>query len=156
MKRTIHVHIDGERWSYLDAEPVIALLTGLDGLSPYPVPAGELSVALMEAAAHCDLHERFLGDPSPTDVITFPGDAEMDFAGEICVNCDQALQESCQRGTTFADELSLYLVHGWLHLAGLDDTTYPERALMRAAEQELLALARTHDYLPTSLNPPAK
>ncbi len=108
------------------------------------------------------MHEEFLGDPTKTDVITFPGDeifsaprprknsagvpaADDDdsaFAGEICVCVDQAQRMARELGTTPADELLLYLVHGWLHLAGLDDIEERDRAEMRAAEATALELLR--------------
>jgi probable rRNA maturation factor len=41
-----------------------------------------------------------------------------------------------------AAELTLYLVHGWLHLAGLDDLTPRGRRAMRSGERRLLAALR--------------
>jgi probable rRNA maturation factor len=40
----------------------------------------------------------------------------------------------------FSRELSLYLVHGWLHLAGYDDRKDSDRAKMREAEQKALEI----------------
>ena len=114
------------------------LFCTLDKADELPVPPGELSVALLGRAQIVDLHARFLNDPTPTDVITFDGDPTCDFAGEICVSVDQAL-EVCQRyGNDFATELTLYLVHGWLHLAGYDDHNPDDIAAMRAAEKRAL------------------
>ncbi len=39
-----------------------------------------------------------------------------------------------------AEELTLYLVHGLLHLCGYDDLTEPERRLMRRRERTILKL----------------
>lgn len=105
----------------------------------WTVPPGELSVAFLNDADLARLHGQFLDDPSPTDVITFPGDPDMDFAGEICVSWERASAEAAARGTGLNHELTLYLVHGWLHLAGLDDRTEDDRAVMRAAEAEVLS-----------------
>ena len=43
-------------------------------------------------------------------------------------------------GEPFSRELSLYLIHGWLHLAGYDDRAEADRAKMREAEQLALSL----------------
>ncbi len=105
---------------------------------PHP-PPGELSLAFLTDSALAQLHDQFLADPAPTDVITFPGDPAAGLAGEICLSVDRALAESTRRRCSFARELTLYLVHGWLHLAGLDDRTPAARRAMRRAERRLLA-----------------
>lgn len=94
------------------------------------------------------LHARFLGDPSPTDVITFPGDPLADTAGEICVCADVARDYAAAHGHEFARELALYLVHGYLHLAGEDDTTAGARRRMRAAEKVAMAVLDAADAWP--------
>lgn len=117
----------------------------------------------------CELHEQFLDDPSETDVITFPGDeiftaperrkiansrgkikadAGDAFAGEIVICVPQALRAAAQFGTEPADEILLYLVHGWLHLAGLDDLAEDTRRQMRAAEAEALEILRAAGVAP--------
>jgi probable rRNA maturation factor len=105
-------------------------------------PPGEISLVFLTDAALAQLHDDFLNDPTPTDVITFPGDESGELGGEICMSVDRAAIESCQRRRPFATELTLYLVHGWLHLAGLDDLTPHGRQAMRRAERRLLAALR--------------
>ncbi|MGF1452448.1 MAG: rRNA maturation RNase YbeY [Opitutales bacterium] len=130
-----------------EADLALALAT-LDAQTDFPVAAGELSIVLMDEAPHCELHQRFFGDPSPTDVITFPGDPEDDFAGEIIINAEQALKVAARYGQTPADELALYLVHGWLHLAGLDDQSEMDRGAMREGERALLWALKAAGTLP--------
>ncbi len=120
----------------LDAQP-----------GPQP-PPGEISLAFLTDAALARLHDDFLNDPAPTDVITFPGDSADELAGEICVSVDRAREEARARGRPFALELTLYVVHGWLHLAGLDDLTPRERQAMRRGERRLLAALRRARALP--------
>lgn len=89
----------------------------------------------------CALHERFLGDPSPTDVITFDlgaSDAEAGVACEIYVSVDCARRVARRRGEPIERELALYLVHGALHLCGFDDHARDDRRRMRAAEARVL------------------
>ena len=109
---------------------------------------GELSVVFLNDLEMAALHERFLNDSSPTDVLTFPGDERDDFAGEICVSAERAWIESRDRGIAFSREVCLYLVHGWLHLAGYDDHTAADRHLMRQAEKEVLSWAEAEACLP--------
>ncbi|MGE9297423.1 MAG: rRNA maturation RNase YbeY [Puniceicoccales bacterium] len=120
----------------------------LDALPDWTAPDGELSLVFLTDDELAKIHDDFLDDPSPTDVITFPGDSEMDFAGEICVSVDRALSEAPAQGWTFSEELALYLLHGWLHLAGLDDLDDDSRADMRAAEQRCLTALRDANAIP--------
>ena len=99
---------------------------------------GELSVVFMTRPAHSQLHGKYLQDYRPTDVITFPSDKENDLAGEICVSVDQAIDESSLRNHPFEQELSLYLIHGWLHLVGFDDLEKVDREIMRQEEQRVM------------------
>lgn len=105
-------------------------------------PRGVLSVVFMERSAHNKLHGQFLNDYRPTDVITFPHDPEENMAGEICVSVEQAWEESISRDIPFIDEISLYLIHGWLHLIGFDDLEKVERKQMRLEEQKCLEQVR--------------
>jgi probable rRNA maturation factor len=112
-------------------------------------PPGELSVAFLTDAALARLHGVFLGDPSRTDVITFAGDRSLGMAGEICVSADAAERQAAgRRGGGVAAELALYVVHGWLHLAGFDDRDPAARRSMRGAEARALRLLRAAGALP--------
>ncbi|MDX2185439.1 MAG: rRNA maturation RNase YbeY [Opitutaceae bacterium] len=104
------------------------------------VPPGELSIVLFDDKALALLHGEFLDDPTTTDVITFEGFAEAGSAGEICVSADTARRFSNAAGLDFSRELTLYLIHGWLHLAGYDDLEPSKKRRMRAAEKRALAL----------------
>jgi len=111
-------------------------------------PDGELSLAFLTDAEQADLHGRFLDDPTPTDVITFEGQPDFGQAGEICVSADTAAAYAEKHGHDFAEELALYLVHGWLHLAGYDDLQPALKRRMRAAEKRAMALLREAGALP--------
>ena len=119
--------------------------------------AGELSLVFLPDAALDQLHADFLGDPTTTDVITFAGDPALGTAGEICVSVDTALRYARQHGRAFSAELTLYLVHGWLHLAGYDDLIPAKKRLMRRAESRALQLLTRAGALPEfSLQPRPK
>lgn len=126
-------------------------------------PAGELSLVFLTDEALAQLHDEFLDDPSVTDVITFEGEPALGSAGEICVSVDAALRQvqptggagktprPRQRATpaqaarsaeAFSNELLLYVVHGWLHLAGYDDLQPAKKRIMRRAEARALRLVR--------------
>jgi probable rRNA maturation factor len=109
------------------------------------LPPGELSFVFLTDTALARLHANFLGDPACTDVITFAGDPALGTAGEICVSVDTAARYARQHRGDFSRELTLYLVHGWLHLAGHDDLAPAlKRAMRRAEARALRVLAQAH------------
>ncbi len=132
----------------VDRKQVRRLIDVLDSLPTFPIPEGELSLAFLDDPQITEVHAQFLEDPTPTDVITFPGDPEAGFAGEICVSADHAQFEAEKRGHAFARELTLYLVHGWLHLAGYDDHEPADRRAMRAAERRVMAALEAANAFP--------
>lgn len=118
----------------------IALFETLHASGQFPITEGELSIAFVSDDAIAQVHADFMDDPTPTDVITFPADETMESAGEIIVSVDHARSRAEELDEPFSRELSLYLIHGWLHLAGYDDRNETDRAAMRAAEQAALGV----------------
>jgi probable rRNA maturation factor len=111
-------------------------------------PAGELSVAFLTDAALARLHGTFLGDPSATDVITFAGNEAHALAGEICVSADAAVRRAGRAAPALSREVALYVVHGWLHLAGYDDLRPAAKRAMRRAEARAMRILREESSLP--------
>jgi probable rRNA maturation factor len=118
----------------------VALLDSRAGLFLGGCPPGELSVAFLTDAALAKLHGRFLADPTATDVITFEGDPAHGTAGEICVSVDAAARHAGRSASAFSREVTLYVVHGWLHLSGYDDRSPGARRRMRGAEARAMRL----------------
>jgi probable rRNA maturation factor len=115
--------------------------------------AAELSVVFMTDRALAGLHSDFLGDPAPTDVITFAysGPHPAAIVGEICISADAARRRAgggAGGKESLSSELTLYLVHGWLHLAGHDDRLPAARKAMRRAELLALELLKSGGALP--------
>ena len=124
------------------------LFAAIGDSGKFPIGDGELSVAFVDDATIARIHADFMNDPSPTDVITFQADPAMGSAGEIIVSVDHALKRSVELDEPFSQELALYLLHGWLHLAGFDDRRESDRVKMRAAEKESLDLLKSCGKLP--------
>lgn len=104
------------------------------------------------------INEQYVGHHGITDVISFvyendfpdsPDDlVEDETAVEIFVCMDVALKEGKKRnGSSYAEELVLYTVHGLLHAAGEDDLTPEKRKRMRKRETEVMSeLKREFDF----------
>lgn len=149
--RVIHVHNAHPRLR-LNRRAIAKLVGVLDAHAvdfSGGCPPGELSFAFLTDAALARLHADFLSDPSTTDVITFEGNRELGSGGEICVSADTARAYAATHDRDFSEELSLYLVHGWLHLAGYDDLVPAKKRIMRAAEKRAMALLRNANALPS-------
>lgn len=146
MGRNIDVFsdVDGLTFEHHD---VYNLFEYLD-MTEYAIGSGDLSVVFLNEISMKNLHEQYLRDDTLTDVITFDGDSSMSFAGEICVSPDYATVSSQEHNVTFSEELSLYLVHGYLHLYGLNDILQEDIAMMRSAEKKCMSILREKGLIP--------
>jgi probable rRNA maturation factor len=118
------------------------------GIPPTAIPRGELSIVFLTDRALARLHGDFLDDPTPTDVITFEGSPVLGTAGEVCVSADRAATYARAHRRDFSSELTLYLVHGWLHLNGYDDLEPKKKRAMRRAESRAMRLLQTAGAIP--------
>jgi probable rRNA maturation factor len=145
VQRVIHV---------LDTQHEKLVPSGLRTLLCGAGRRAELSVVFMTDIELAGLHGAFLDDPTTTDVITFEPDVSAGMspedagAGEICVSVDTASAYAREHGRDFAAELTLYVVHGWLHLAGHDDLVPQKKRAMRRAEARALALLKSVNAIP--------
>lgn len=97
------------------------------------------SISIVDDPTIHELNRTHLDHDWPTDVISFvfePHPTRID--GEIIASADTARKLCVQAGWPYQDEILLYVVHGMLHLSGLDDIEDQQRSLMRAKEQQCL------------------
>lgn len=115
------------------------------------VPAAELSLTIVDDAEIADLHDRWLGIPGPTDVITFDLGPSASLAplteiagipatlnGEIIASAETARREADRYHWQPEHELAYYFVHGLLHLCGFDDHLPSQRRTMRRRERQVM------------------
>ncbi len=95
-------------------------------------------------------NEEYVGHEGTTDVITFSyfDEPESIFPGDVAVELiictDVARREGeAREDSSFAEELALYISHGFLHSAGEDDLTPGPRRRMRRREREVMAVLRS-------------
>lgn len=146
--------VDTMRWVHL-AEAIL-----LDESIPGDV---ELSMLFVDEAAMTDLNKRFLGKDGPTDVLAFPIDEEPveggrspdsggtgpgdtsepsdlpTVLGDIVICPSVARRNAPEHAGTYVDEVALLIVHGLLHLLGMDHEDDEEAEAMEEREQALLA-----------------
>jgi probable rRNA maturation factor len=131
----------------------------LDGMRVHPL--AELSVLLVDEAAMADLHQRWLGEPGPTDVLAFPmdelrppppGGSQGEHApdedseallGDVVLCPQLAIEQARKADHSVQDELDLLCTHGILHLLGYDHAEPEEHATMFGIQDRLLAQWRS-------------
>ena len=99
MSRVVDISVRHAK-TKVSAVSVQRVVHALDKLKGYRCPEGSLSIAFLGDKETAKLHDEFLGDPTVTDVITFVGEEHPGepFAGEICVNIDQARRAAKEHG----------------------------------------------------------
>ena len=86
-----------------------------------------------------EVNRDHLGHDYPTDVISFPyRDDQPLVEGELIVSVDTARQRASELGWPAENELLLYVVHGVLHITGMDDHETEDRIAMRKAEHQVM------------------
>jgi probable rRNA maturation factor len=127
-------------------------------------PMAELSIVLVDEGAMTELHEKWMGEPGPTDVLAFPMDelrpghvsggtddapADPSLLGDVVICPTVARAQARTAGHSAEAELRLLCTHGILHLLGYDHADDEERAEMFGLQDQLLAglaeLDRTPD-----------
>lgn len=101
---------------------------------------GEVRVRLLGDDAMSLAHERYKGEPGPTDVLTFdldPDSGVLDVDLLVCV--DEAARRAAQIGHEPRREILLYVVHGVLHCLGHDDHDGAEAERMHREEDRILS-----------------
>ena len=148
-------HVDTLRWVQL-AEAVLAAQDVRGD--------AELSILFVDEQAIAELNKRFLGRDGPTDVLAVPIDDDVyeggrlpdslgpagpaddlepsdlpTLLGDIVVCPAVAKRNAPSHAGTYEDEMALLVVHGILHLLGMDHAEEEEAQAMEAREQELLS-----------------
>jgi probable rRNA maturation factor len=104
-----------------------------------------ISVTITDTRTVQRLNKRYLGDDSPTDVLSFNIDISglrrpdrvIDL-GALIIALPVAARGARERGVDLADEIALLLAHGTLHLLGFDHESRPDDAQMRELERTAL------------------
>lgn len=128
------IEIADQQTRPLAVEPLVRAVTLI--LDDYGYQSAEISIALVDDPSMRQLNREYLQHDYETDVLSFLLDTADDYlAGQLIVSTDTAYRIAAELQIDPADELLLYVVHGTLHLVGLDDTCEESAIEMRAAEK---------------------
>jgi len=118
----------------------------------------EVGIHLVEPAEISQLHAKFFDDSSVTDCISLPVSNNFKFEfdsfdtlentallGDVFVCTQVAVDYALKHQKDPYEEVTLYVIHGLLHLMGYDDIDKEERAAMRAAERRHMQHLKRRD-----------
>ncbi len=111
-------------------------------------PQAELSILLVGLDVMSELHERWMDEPGPTDVLSFPMDElrpgtdgeppHPGLLGDVVLCPQVAVDQAKTAGHSTAEELLLLTTHGILHLLGFDHVEPEEEKEMFELQRRLL------------------
>lgn len=89
------------------------------------------------------VNRQYLQHDYYTDIITFDYDEDNVISGDLFISLDTVRTNAEQLGVSYEQELNRVIIHGILHLCGINDKGPGEREIMEAAENKALAMRET-------------
>jgi probable rRNA maturation factor len=142
------IELNNESGESVDTERLVQLATfALDALRIHP--QAELSIMLVDEATMSAYHEKFMGEPGPTDVLSFPMDElrapepdeepPLGLLGDIVLCPTVTAAQAAGSNRTPEEEADYLLVHGLLHLLGHDHAEPAEKKVMFDLNDKVIA-----------------
>lgn len=103
---------------------------------------GEIGYMFVDDEKILEINNQYLGHDYYTDIITFDYDEGNVISGDLVISVDTVRTNAELFGKSYADELNRVIIHGILHLCGINDKGPGEREIMEAHENKALALLR--------------
>lgn len=101
---------------------------------------GEVGYMFVNDDKILEVNREYLGHDYYTDVITFDYDEDDVVSGDVVISLDTVASNAHLFNKTYEEELYRVIIHGILHLCGINDKGPGEREQMEAAENKALAL----------------
>ena len=101
---------------------------------------GEVGYMFVNDDKILEVNREYLGHDYYTDVITFDYDEDDVVSGDVVISLDTVSSNAHLFNKTYEEELYRVIIHGILHLCGINDKGPGEREQMEAAENKALAL----------------
>ncbi len=142
------VEINNESGVEVDEQRLVALaLFALDSLRIHP--QAELSILLVDTDTMAAYHEKYMDEPGPTDVLSFPMDElrppkdgeepPLGMLGDIVLCPEVTAAQASDSNRTPEEEADYLLIHGLLHLLGYDHAEPEEKKVMFGLNDTIIA-----------------
>lgn len=106
----------------------------------YGRKVGEIGYLFVDDEKILEVNREYLGHDYYTDVITFDYDEDDTVSGDIVISLDTVRSNAQLFGKTYEEELYRVIIHGILHLCGINDKGPGEREIMEENENNALAM----------------
>ena len=106
----------------------------------YGRKVGEIVYLFVGDEKILEVNREYLGHDYYTDVITFDYDEDDTVSADIVISLDTVRSNAQLFGKTYEEELYRVIIHGILHLCGINDKGPGEREIMESAENKALAM----------------
>lgn len=106
----------------------------------YQRHVGDITFIFVNDEEILRVNREFIGHDYYTDHIGFDYSQGTTISGDIYIGVDTVLTNSQELGCEYSEELHRVIIHGVLHLCGIDDKGPGKRAIMEAAEDKALKL----------------
>jgi rRNA maturation RNase YbeY len=111
----------------------------------YGKRAGDISYIFCSDKKILEVNKQYLQHDYYTDIITFDYSEGTKISGDLFISLDTVKSNSDMFGTNYVEELHRIIIHGVLHLCGINDKGPGEREIMTAKENEALTLLSEED-----------
>lgn len=109
----------------------------------YGKKAGDIAYIFVDDEKILEVNRQYLQHDYYTDIITFDYSEGKTISGDLFISLDTVRTNAQLVNSTYEEELRRVIIHGILHLCGIDDKGPGEREIMEAAENKALALWKT-------------
>ena len=106
----------------------------------YGKQVGEIGYLFVNDDKIIEVNREYLAHDYYTDIITFDYSEGNTISGDLVISLDTVRTNSVLQSTTYDEELHRVIIHGILHLCGINDKGEGEREQMEAEENEALSL----------------
>ena len=106
----------------------------------YGRKAGDIGYMFVDDEKILEVNKEYLGHDYYTDIITFDYDEDDVISGDLVISLDTVRTNAEKFGKEYTEELNRVIIHGILHLCGINDKGPGEREIMEANENKALAI----------------
>ncbi|MDN5553595.1 rRNA maturation RNase YbeY [Prevotella sp.] len=106
----------------------------------YGKKTGDIGYMFVDDEKILEVNNEYLGHDYYTDIITFDYDEEDVISGDLVISLDTVRTNADKFGKEYTEELNRVIIHGILHLCGINDKGPGEREIMEVDENKALAI----------------
>ena len=136
----ISYNVDGVRMPKIKKRETNAWIKAV--AASYGRKVGDIGYMFVNDDKILEVNQEYLGHDYYTDIITFDYDEDDTISGDIVISLDTVRSNAEKYHKDYDEELHRVIIHGILHLCGINDKGPGEREIMEAAENKALEMRK--------------